>query len=50
MKKSDGLLLLCVALVAALFAFVPQAGMFYNQATASHPVVMSFFKFAIKFI
>ncbi|MBQ1209985.1 MAG: hypothetical protein IIX64_05915 [Bacteroidales bacterium] len=47
MKKSDGFLLLCVALVAALFVFVPQAGAFYNQATASHPVVMSFFKFAI---
>lgn len=47
MKKSDWILVLCVALVAALFVFLPAAGQFYNQATAGHPVIMSFLKFAL---
>lgn len=47
MKRSDWLLLLCVAAVAAVFAFIPASGRFYNEATAGHPVVMSFLKFAL---
>ena len=47
MKKSDWILVCCIALVAAVFAFVPGAGQWYNDNTANHPVLMSFLKFAI---
>lgn len=47
MKKSDWILLCCIALVAAVFAWVPAAGQWYNDNTANHPVLMSFLKFAL---
>ena len=48
MKKGDWILIACVAAVAALFA-IPQthAGEAFNWATAHHPYIMAFFKFAI---
>jgi len=48
MKKADWILILCVAAVAALFA-IPQthAAEGFNWATAHHPYIMAFFKFAI---
>ncbi|MBR6049007.1 MAG: hypothetical protein IKP83_02465 [Bacteroidales bacterium] len=48
MKKGDWILIACVAAVAALFA-VPQThcGEGFNWATANHPYIMAFFKFAI---
>ena len=48
MKKADWILILCVAVVAALFA-IPQthAAEGFNWATAHHPYIMAFFKFAI---
>ncbi len=48
MKKGDWILIACVAVVAALFA-VPQthAAEGFNWATANHPYIMAFFKFAI---
>ena len=48
MKKADWILILCVAVVAALFA-IPQthAAEAFNWATAHHPYIMAFFKFAI---
>ena len=48
MKKGDWILILCVAAVAALFA-IPQthAAEGFNWATANHPYIMAFFKFAI---
>jgi hypothetical protein len=48
MKKGDFILIACVAVVAALFA-IPQthAGEAFNWATAHHPYIMAFFKFAI---
>ena len=48
MKKGDWILILCVAVVAALFA-VPQTHCAegFNWATANHPYIMAFFKFAI---
>ena len=47
MKKGDYILVLCVAIVACVFAFVKQAGETFNTLTANSPVIMSFFKFAI---
>ncbi|MCQ2285390.1 MAG: hypothetical protein MJZ76_00760 [Bacteroidales bacterium] len=47
MKKSDVLVIIVLALVAVLFVFVPAAGEAFNQATATHGMVMSFFKFAV---
>ena len=48
MKKGDLILIACVAVVAALFA-IPQthAAEGFNWATAHHPYIMAFFKFAI---
>ena len=48
MKKGDFILIACVAVVAALFA-IPQthAAEGFNWATAHHPYIMAFFKFAI---
>ena len=48
MKKADWILILCVAVVAALFA-IPQTHCAegFNWATAHHPYIMAFFKFAI---
>ena len=48
MKKADWILILCVAVVAALFA-IPQTRCAegFNWATANHPYIMAFFKFAI---
>ena len=48
MKKADWILVLCVAVVAALFA-IPQTRCAegFNWATAHHPYIMAFFKFAI---
>lgn len=48
MKKGDWILIACVAVVAALFA-IPQThcGEGFNWATAHHPYIMAFFKFAI---
>ena len=48
MKKGDWILIACVAAVAALFA-IPQThcAEAFNWATANHPYIMAFFKFAI---
>lgn len=48
MKKQDWVLILCVVAVLTPF-FIPQTGFFdwFNHATATHPYVMAFFKFAI---
>ena len=48
MKKADWILILCVAVVAALFA-IPQTRCAegFNWATANHLYIMAFFKFAI---
>ena len=48
MKKGDWILIACVAVVAALFA-IPQTHCDegFNWATAHHPYIMAFFKFAI---
>lgn len=48
MKKQDWILILCVAVVLAPF-FIPASGFFawFTDATASHPYIMAFFKFAI---
>jgi len=48
MKKADWILILCVTVVAALFA-IPQTRCAegFNWATAHHPYIMAFFKFAI---
>ena len=48
MKKGDFILIACVAVVAALFA-IPQTHCAegFNWATAHHPYIMAFFKFAI---
>lgn len=48
MKKADWILILCVAVVAALFA-IPQTHCAegFSWATAHHPYIMAFFKFAI---
>ena len=48
MKKGDWILIACVAVVAALFA-IPQTHCAegFNWATANHPYIMAFFKFAI---
>lgn len=48
MKRADWILLACVAAVAALFA-IPQTRCAegFNWATAHHPYIMAFFKFAI---
>lgn len=47
MKKSDIIVVVALVALVALFAFVPQAGVWFNTATASHALIMSFFKFAI---
>ena len=48
MKKSDWILILCVVVVLAPF-FIPATGFFdwFCKATATHPYIMAFFKFAI---
>ena len=48
MKRADWILIACVAVVAALFA-IPQTHCAegFNWATAHHPYIMAFFKFAI---
>ena len=48
MKKGDFILIACVAAVAALFA-IPQTHCAegFDWATAHHPYIMAFFKFAI---
>jgi len=47
MKRSDIILIACVAAVICVFAFIPAAAAGFNSMTATHPFVMSFFKFAI---
>ncbi len=47
MKKGDYILVLCVVIVASFFGFTKVAGETFNTLTANHPVIMSFFKFAI---
>ena len=48
MKKQDWILILCVIVVLAPF-FIPATGFFtwFCAATAAHPYIMAFFKFAI---
>lgn len=48
MKKQDWILILCVIIVLTPF-FIPATGFFawFTNATASHPYIMAFFKFAI---
>lgn len=48
MKKADWILILCVIIVLAPF-FIPATGFFdwFCHATAQHPYIMAFFKFAI---
>ena len=48
MKKADWILIICVIVVLAPF-FIPQTGFFnwFCTATAQHPYIMAFFKFAI---
>lgn len=48
MKKQDCILLLCVIVVLTPF-FIPATGFFawFTTATAAHPYIMAFFKFAI---
>ena len=48
MKKADWILILCVIVVLAPF-FIPATGFFnwFCTATAEHPYIMAFFKFAI---
>ena len=48
MKKSDFILILCVVVVLVPF-FIPATGFFdwFSTATAMHPYIMAFFKFAI---
>lgn len=48
MKKGDWILIICVVAVLTPF-FIPATGFFkwFNIATASHPFIMAFFKFAI---
>ncbi len=48
MKKQDWILILCVVAVLTPF-FIPATGFFdwFNNATANHPYIMAFFKFAI---
>ena len=48
MKRQDWTLILCAAAVLAPF-FIPATGFFdwFNRATATHPFIMAFFKFAI---
>ena len=48
MKKSDWILILCVIVVLTPF-FIPATGFFawFCAATAAHPYIMAFFKFAI---
>ena len=47
MKKSDIFTLLIVAAVICGFAFIPGAWEWFNDTTAKHGLLMSFFKFAI---
>ena len=48
MKKSDIILILCVIVILTPF-FIPATGFFewFCTATAAHPYIMAFFKFAI---
>ena len=48
MKKQDLILIICVIVVLAPF-FIPATGFFgwFESATATHPYIMAFFKFAI---
>ena len=48
MKKQDFILIVCVIIVLAPF-FIPATGFFewFKSATAAHPYIMAFFKFAI---
>ena len=47
MKKADFITLLIVAAVICGFAFIPGAWDWFNNTTANHGLLMSFFKFAI---
>lgn len=47
MKKSDLITLAAVAILVCGFAFVPGAWTWFNETTATHGLLMSFFKFAI---
>ena len=47
MKKSDITLIACVAAAVCAMAFIPGAWEGFNAATAGHPFLMSFVKFAI---
>ena len=48
MKKEDWIVILCVVVLLAPF-FIPATGFFdwFCRATAAHPYIMAFFKFAI---
>ena len=48
MKRADWIMIACVAAVLTPF-FIPTTGFFdwFNHATATHPYIMAFFKFAI---
>ena len=48
MKRADWILILCVVIVLTPF-FIPATGFFdwFCRATAAHPYIMAFFKFAI---
>lgn len=47
MRKTDFIALAVVLCVVGIFAFVPGAMQGFNEATAQHPMAMSFLKFAI---
>lgn len=47
MKRADYITIIIVLAVIGIFAFVPGALDAFNNATANHGMVMSFFKFAI---
>ncbi len=47
MKKADIITIIIVAAVLCVFIFIPSALDAFNQATATHGMIMSFFKFAI---
>ena len=47
MRKTDFIALAVVLCVVGVFAFVPSAMDGFNQATAQHPMMMSFLKFAL---
>ena len=47
MKKCDFLFILCMLLIVTPFALIEPVGQWFSSATASHPYLMAFAKFAI---